>query len=123
MTAAVDAPQQTIASAWRLAVRQAAIRNQHQRALVLRFPAIAKRLCEPPLRLAFPHQWTGYIPGYWESEDRHGRVRTNNSPVRAQLAQILQDAAERADAEAGQGAAPTRDAETPEQITPPWRTQ
>lgn len=130
MTTAATEPR-AIAPAWRVAVQQAANRNRHQREIVLRYPAIAKRLTEPPLRLAEPRQWTGYIPGYWEAEDRHGRVRPNLSPIRAQLEAILFAACERADAET-QAALPAP-ADMPaleaapeapaDELTPPWRTQ
>lgn len=112
------------AAAWRAAVAQATTRNRHQRALVLRFPAIAKRLTEPPLRLAEPQQWTGYIPGYWESEDKAGRVRPNTSPIRAQLAEILQAAAEAADQQTPAAPLDTDPMQgAASGITPPWRTR
>lgn len=114
----------TITEAWRAALRQADTRNRHQRTLVLRFPDIAKRLCEPPLGLKDPQQWTGYIPGYWDAEGPHGHVRPNTSPIRAQLAEILQTAAAHADQ---QRAVIALDAEpmqgVPTAVTPPWRNQ
>jgi len=69
------------------------------RALVLRYPDIAKRLCEPPYSAGDPANWTGYIPGPLGAENSRGVVSMNNSPVRAQLLAILHDAAQAADNE------------------------
>lgn len=74
---------------------------RYNRELVLRYPDIAKRLTEPPLKLAEPRQWTGYAPGPYLPEDVHGRTRPNPSPVRVQLLEILHAAAERADSQNG----------------------
>jgi hypothetical protein len=78
--------------------RQAAI-NASNRALVLRYPDLAKRLCEPPYSASDPGKWTGYIPGALGAENARGQVQLNVSAVRAQLTDILQAAAEAADAE------------------------
>jgi hypothetical protein len=78
--------------------RQAAI-NSENRALVLRYPDIAKRLRDPPYSASDPRNWTGYIPGALGAENARGQVQLNVSPVRAQLADILQAAAEAADAD------------------------
>ncbi len=118
MTAVAEITQ---SAAWRAAAAQAATRNRHQRALVLRYPDIAKRLTEPPARFADPAQWSGYIPGYWGPEDRTGRVQPNTSPVRGQLAEILQAAAERSDREsAGSGDLESASPDTAP-VLPPWR--
>jgi len=69
------------------------------RALVLRYPDLAKQLCEPPYRASRPENWSGYIPGPLASENNRGIVALNTSPVRAQLLTILEAAAERADAD------------------------
>lgn len=56
---------------------------QGERAMVLRHPDIAKRLCDPPQRYAQPEQWNGYIPpATW-------REQPNGSPVRRQLLEIV----------------------------------
>ena len=73
--------------------------NAKNRALVLRFPDIAKRLCEPPYSASNPANWTGYIPGPFGAENHRGVVQLNNSPVRAQLLALVTEAAERADNE------------------------
>ncbi|HEY8977861.1 MAG TPA: hypothetical protein VIN75_26840 [Burkholderiaceae bacterium] len=117
--ALLDAP------AWRLAARQAAVRNRYQRAMVLRFPDLAKHLCDPPLGLKDPQQWSGYIPGYWEAAGERGHMRPNTSPIRAQLAAILQAAAERSDqqatgAELGTAELTQRPVAA---ISPPWSTR
>jgi hypothetical protein len=70
---------------------------QYQRELILRYPDVAVKLTAPPLSLANPQQWSGYIPGPYHPEDEHGRVRPNRSPVRAQLLALLDEAAHRAD--------------------------
>lgn len=73
------------------------------RALVLRYPDIAKRLCEPPYRASRPENWTGYIPGPLGAENARGVVSMNTSHVRAQLLELVTEAAERADSETHQG--------------------
>jgi hypothetical protein len=70
-----------------------------QQKLVLRYPDIAKRLCEPPLGYAAPGQWTGYIPPAYDAEQVDGSVPLNTSRYRAVLMEILEAAAERADSE------------------------
>jgi hypothetical protein len=102
MTAVLDL---AITPAWRTAVHQGQARNRQQREIVLRYPDIAKRLCGPPMSLKEPRQWSGFIPDYWEAEDKLGRVRPNNSPVRAQLFEVFMAACERADADAARGRA------------------
>jgi hypothetical protein len=145
MTAATTqpAPETAIEPAWRTAVHQGRLRNQQQRAIVLRYPDIAKRLTEPPARFTEPRQWSGFIPDYWLPEDKSGRLRPNASPVRAQLAEILMAACERHDAETkatavgaathtstedGTAAGDTQPTTQPSPavdaaLTPPWRTR
>lgn len=74
-------------------------RNTEQRKLVLRYPDIAARLCEPPLNYARPGQWTGYIPPAFDGERPDGAVPMNTSRYRAAFMVILEAAAERADSE------------------------
>lgn len=81
--------------------------NRERRALVLAYPDIAKRLCEPPMNLSHPEAWNGFVPGRWLPEDEDGRIRPNTSPIRAQLLASLAEAAEKADHD-------TRPAPTPQ---------
>ena len=82
---------------------QAAL-NAENRALVLRYPDIAKRLCEPPYGATNPANWTGYIPGALGAENSRGVVSLNISSVRAQLLELVTEAAQRADHEQPEGA-------------------
>lgn len=58
-----------------------------RRALVLRNPDIAARLCAPPLNYASPEHWTGFIPPATLSS---GAI--NTTPVRPALLDLLQQA-------------------------------
>jgi hypothetical protein len=59
------------------------------RARVLRYPDLAQKLCEPPLRYARPDQWSGFIP-----PDTCGQ-QLNTSTRRGALAELAQEAYER----------------------------
>ena len=71
--------------------------EQHK--LVMRYPDIAARLCNPPLRFKTPSQWHGYVPPAYDREREDGTAPLNTSPFRAALMALLEEAAERADAE------------------------
>lgn len=86
------------------AMAQAA--KTRNRELVLRYPDLAKRLCDPPLKATSPETWSGFVPGRWLPEDEDGRMRPNTSPIRAQLLAILTEAADRADQDTRPAPAP-----------------
>lgn len=74
---------------WDQFVEEERAKCRDRRDRVLAHPDIAKRLCERPLSLSTPEVWSGYVPPYmW-------RDQVNNSPVRAQLMEILHAVAER----------------------------
>ena len=73
--------------------------NKRRRALVLRHPDLAARLCEPPIRHTTPEHWTGYIAPAYDAETYGGGQPLNTSPVRAALVAILAEAEQRAGAE------------------------
>jgi hypothetical protein len=77
---------------------QGPLNNQTRRELVLRYPDIAAKLTLPPMSLARPDCWNGFIPAE-DYEGPHGLV-PNDSPIRAQLVAILDEAAHRADNQA-----------------------
>lgn len=85
------------------AARAAARQTSDQHKLISRYPDIRARLCEPPLGYANPGQWHGYIPPAYCAEDVDGVTRLNDSPRRTALLALLEEAAERADAETGGG--------------------
>ena len=80
---------------------QAAARaeNARRRALVLRYPELAAKLTEPPIRHTTPEHWTGYIPPAYDAETYGGGQPINTSPVRAALVAILAEAEARAGTE------------------------
>lgn len=84
---------------WRTAARDAAKQTAEQRKLILAYPDIAARLCNPPLGYARPDQWTGYIPPAYDRENAIGVTPLNDSPRRAALMELLEAAAEREDAQ------------------------
>jgi hypothetical protein len=88
---------------WRKRVSHRAIHapilNQQRRDLVLAHPQIARKLCDPPYSLKTPEQWTGYIPA--ADTETPGAPRPNDSPIRAQLLAILDQAAAADDQRAG----------------------
>lgn len=69
--------------------------NARRRALVLRHPDLAARLCEPPLRHTTPEHWTGYIPPAYDAETFGGGQPINTSPARAALVALLAEAEQR----------------------------
>jgi hypothetical protein len=75
--------------------------DQHR--LIMRYPDIRDRLCQPPLSYDRPEQWHGYIPPAYDGEREDGTTPLNASPYRAALMALLEEAAERADAERGMG--------------------
>lgn len=84
---------------WRTAARDAARQSAEQRKLILAYPDIAARLCDPPLGYKQPGDWTGYIPPAYDPEDWKGVIPLNDSPRRAALMELLEAAAEREDAQ------------------------
>lgn len=64
-----------------------------RRAAVLRHPDLAARLCEPPMKLGRPDQWTGYA-GAQYTPGRMG-FDVNRAPTRAQLVAIVREAEQR----------------------------
>jgi len=71
--------------------------EQHK--LIMRYPDIRARLCHSPLRFKTPEQWHGYIPPAYDREREDGTTPLNTSPYRVALMALLEEAAERADAE------------------------
>lgn len=83
-------------------------RDEHaaRRARVLRYPDLAARLTEPPLRFPRPTQWSGYIPPRVLAEDtcprcpagcvnREHTAKVNASPERRALVEIASEALRR----------------------------
>lgn len=66
--------------------------NARRRALVLKHPDLAARLCEPPLRHTTPEHWTGYIPPAYDAIALSGAQPINTSPARAALVALLTEA-------------------------------
>jgi hypothetical protein len=83
------------------AARQAAKQTDDQHKLVMRYKDIAAKLCNPPLGYDKPEQWHGYIPPAYDPEHIDGVTPLNTSPRRTALLALLEEAAERADAERG----------------------
>jgi hypothetical protein len=81
------------------AARQAAKQSTEQHKLVNRYKDIAAKLCDPPLGYKSPGQWRGYIPPAYDPEHIDGVIPLNHSPRRTALMALLEEAAERADAE------------------------
>lgn len=86
--------------------------NQARRERVLRYPDLARRLCEEPLGYKFPEQWNGFVaPADCQDETPEslrspngfpnpgwtmtGRTRRNDSPRRAALVDICAEAMRR----------------------------
>lgn len=57
---------------------------RQRRAALLAHPHIAAKLCDPPLRLARPEQWNGYIPPATMPDGE-----PNTSPIREQLVALV----------------------------------
>lgn len=85
------------------AAREAAKQTDDQHKLINRYRDIAAKLCNPPLDYDRPDQWHGYIPPAYCAEDVDGVTRLNDSPRRTALLALLEEAAERADAEGSRG--------------------
>jgi hypothetical protein len=82
--------------AWRIAARTARQQSIEQVKMVMRYRDLAERLCQPPIGYAKPEQWNGYVPPAYDAERIDGVTPLNDSPRRTAL---LEEAAERADAE------------------------
>lgn len=74
--------------------REAAADREENRRSVLAYRDLAERLCQPPIGLTRPDQWTGYVP------PAHTDLGPNRSPIREALAEIVAEAAARDDARA-----------------------
>lgn len=70
--------------------------NARRRALVLRHPDLAARLCEPPIRHTTPEHWTGYVPPAHDAPGVGGGLPLNTSPARAALGALVAEAEARA---------------------------
>lgn len=66
--------------------------NARRRALVLKHPDLAARLCEPPIRHTTPEHWTGYVPPAHDAPGVGGDLPLNTSPARAALAALVTEA-------------------------------
>jgi hypothetical protein len=77
----------------------AMVENARRRALVLRYPELAAKLTEPPIRHTTPEHWTGYIAPAYDAETYGGGQPINTSPIRAALVAILAEAERLAGAE------------------------
>jgi len=84
---------------------EAPLLADQRRDLVLRYPDIAAKLTAPPLKLADPRQWSGFIPA-GDHEGPNGARIPNHSPLRAQLVAVFNEACERADAQQSPAGAP-----------------
>lgn len=89
---------------FRAAAARSKAESQARRQRVLSYPDLAVKLTEPPLGLAHPRQWSGWIPSRYHAEsacsgcarglactDEH-HARLNESPIRAQLIGISREA-------------------------------
>jgi hypothetical protein len=81
------------------AARHAARQSTEQHKLVNRYKDIAAKLCGPPLGYEKPEHWHGYIPPAYDPERIDGVTPLNDSPRRAALMALCEEAAERADVE------------------------
>jgi hypothetical protein len=66
--------------------------NKRRRALVLRYPELAARLTEPPIRHTTPEHWTGYVPPAHDAPGVGGDLPLNTSPARAALTALVAEA-------------------------------
>lgn len=85
-----------------------AAENKRRRALVLKYPDLAERLTQPPIRHTTPEHWTGYVPPAHDAYGIGGGQPINTSPVRAALVALVAEAEARA---AGKTAEPESSAE------------
>jgi hypothetical protein len=72
--------------------RQSAMMRE-RRAAVLRHPDLAARLTGKPLNLTTPEKWTGFVPP--ASREGKQQEQRNDSPYRAQLVAIVEEAQQR----------------------------
>lgn len=77
---------------WRRQYADAEAARKARRAAVLAHPDLAERLTQPPLSYAKAEQWNGGIPPKHSPEDAGGRVKPNDSPRRAALVEICEEA-------------------------------
>lgn len=101
VTQAISGAFQTIGedrplAPWQQAVTAAKQEAKQRRERVLRYPDIAAKLTHPPLNLANPTMWNGYIPPRTlPSNDDNPYDEANQSPIRQQLVAIAADALRR----------------------------
>jgi hypothetical protein len=89
---------------WVIAARTARQQSIEQVKMVMRYRDLAEKLCQPPIGYAKPEQWNGYVPPAYDPEHIDGSIPLNDSPRRTALLALLEEAAERADAEMGRAA-------------------
>lgn len=80
---------------WRGQFAETQARMKRARAAVLAHPDLAERLTMTPLNYAKPEQWNGGIPPKYTPEDASRRVEPNDSPRRAALLAIVEEAMSR----------------------------
>lgn len=81
---------------WKQAITAAKRDAKARRERVLRYPDIAAKLTQPPLNLADPTMWNGYIPPRTlPGRDDEPYDKSNDSPVRQQLVAIAAEALQR----------------------------
>ncbi|GAB3213300.1 hypothetical protein GCM10027294_43570 [Marinactinospora endophytica] len=85
----LDAMRELVVRAARYGAEIDTTTNEERRAAVLAHPDLADRLTKHPLFYTRPEQWHGYIP----PEQWHGVP--NNSPERAALVEIYDEALRR----------------------------
>lgn len=78
-----------------MARQQGATEAARNKSLVLAHDDLASRLTAPPCSFARPEMWTGYI-GPAHIEGRFGEQVLNESPYRAQLVALVEEAERRA---------------------------
>lgn len=81
----------------REAAATARAQSREQYRMVTAYPDLRDRLCQPPIGYKRPEQWTGYIPPAQLAAGETGYVRLNDSPRRAALMKLVEEAAERWD--------------------------
>ena len=73
--------------------------SQARRDRVLRWPDLAKQLCEPPLNYRRPQDWNGWVPPRTVAYVDHNYAPANDSPWRAALVTICAEALRRDETE------------------------
>ena len=92
----------SILALWAAAKLEAKRVCQARRALVLHYPDLADQLKSNLIGYSRPENWNGYIPPEYDPPRRDGTVPLNDSPRRAALVALVEEAERRAAAE-GEG--------------------